>query len=668
MGRASGLGPRLFVFSMTGIIISGIITVMFLTKSINLDNFYNVGALYDIADTNYMIQGDNWNYDYESGLIVAHAKNASCVYSVNHSRKNWGYLYLDIRNLSEDTPAKMDFLGADSELLYTIDFELQNGGNILQLQESNVYYFRFSVQNPVSFAINGIQFQERAQDFAWNQAPAVFAVALVCCFPIMFLTLFLIYRRAGRRARSKRNPWIEVFQRCYARILERCSALLYGFSEREKSLLRRIFFLISFLILYFSYRRGWKGDILSQRRMILALGICFLCIAILSWEGSNRLANWRNPLVYAWFAISFLCIVSDFVVVKHIRNIGIFMLCAMGPFYMAQSNMKKPERLIRDLLASLRWFYWAVCLVCLIFRPFTPGIRYNGIYDNPNLFAGFLAGVHIAFLTCLDENLGKERVKKRVLLENILGLVTIWGFLQLTESLTSLLTWLMEWVVFLWKQFPNEKNRIYYQNLRRVLLLSLISIGLVSTLGKWGISNVSNVIDTYLVLEDEQQLPASGISSPLSLKVEAAGDTGLSDRIIQKITSGEWYSLFTGRTLVWKTYIRNWNLFGHTGNLESLDGVWAHAHNAVLQMINNYGIFMMIPYLILLYYSIKYAIIAVLHENRTQLNLVFVLSSVSYVVLGLAEDMATPYSYMNWLIFYITLGGMFHQQSGKTET
>ena len=158
------------------------------------------------------------------------------------------------------------------------------------------------------------------------------------------------------------------------------------------------------------------------------------------------------------------------------------------------------------------------------------------------------------------------------------------------------------------------------------------------------------------------------LSSPFSLKAEAADNTGVSRRVLDKIISGEWDFLFTGRTIVWKSYIRNWNLLGHSGYQECIDGKRMHAHNAVLQMVNNYGIFIVIPYVIMLYYSLKYGIKAVFHKKRVRMNLFFVLSSANYIVQGLAEDIATPYTLISWLMFYIALGGMFHQRSGKTET
>lgn len=667
MGKANSRGLKLFIFLMTGVILSGIITVMYLTKSVNLDNFYDVGALYDILDTDYQIPGENWLYDYEKGLVVTQAEDAYCTYAVKHSRKNWGFFYLDIGNLSGNVPARIDFLGKEGEVLDSIDFDLREGRNVLRLQEESIYSFRFMVRNPASFAIRGMQFREREQEFSWSQAPPVFTVALVCCLLVMAMMLFLLRLFAGKRRSSGGGLWLGILQKCYICVLERCSVWVYGFSTQERALLRRVFFFACLVLMHFSRTLGWVGNFATQRRMVLMLGIFILCIALLSWEGNHKIPNWRNPLAYAWLAICVMCIVSDFIVPKNLRYLGLFMLCAMGPFYLAWNSMKKPERLIREFLSALRWFYWGSCVFCLFFHPFVPGIRYIGIYTNTNAFAGFLVTANVAFLTWLDENLERDRLKKHMLAENTFGLVTIWGFLMLTESITSLMAYVLEWVIFLWKQFPAEKKAVYRKNVRQVLLLSVISFVIVMTAGRWGLAHVPHMMGTASAFQEGERELATG-TSLFSLKAEAADNSGLSERLLQKITSGEWYSLFTGRTLVWKAYMRGLNLFGHSGYQECFNGMRMHAHNAVLQMMHYYGIFIVIPYLIMLYYSVKYGILTIFNKKRMRMNLFFLLASINYVVQGLAEDIATPYAFVSWFMFYIALGGMFQQQPGKSET
>lgn len=103
------------------------------------------------------------------------------------------------------------------------------------------------------------------------------------------------------------------------------------------------------------------------------------------------------------------------------------------------------------------------------------------------------------------------------------------------------------------------------------------------------------------------------------------------------------------------------NLFGHANYLECFDGKATHAHNALLQMMSYYGVFTAVPYLVILYYSVKYGILAIFNRKRSGISLFFLMAAVNYIIQGLAEDMATPFFYISWLTFFIALGGIAHQ-------
>ena len=78
---------KCFVIFMVGIILSGIITVMYLTESINLACFYDVGDLYEISSSYYKISGENWLYDYEKDRIVTQEENASFSLQMENKKK-----------------------------------------------------------------------------------------------------------------------------------------------------------------------------------------------------------------------------------------------------------------------------------------------------------------------------------------------------------------------------------------------------------------------------------------------------------------------------------------------------------------------------------------------------------------------------------------------------
>lgn len=661
MKRTSNWSLKFAIVLMIGLLFSEMVTAMYLTESINLDCFYNVGNLHEIYWEYYRKPGIQWFYDSDTKRIWTEGENASCFIDVKSSQKSWNYLCLEIGDLSGNGQWQIQFLDWDNNLLYVRNQEIHDGSNILQLQEGEIYAINIVVKTPSSFSIKKIQFRERLQNFEWNQAPWIYVRVLVFYFLIIFLFYGLVrYYRGTKHPVHKKGIWIETLQKFYTRILESAGKLFQGISPIGKPGLRKLLFLASLLTVYFIIRR-WGTSILIQRRQVALLAVCLILITLLSWERTKKVVNWRNPLVSAWVVLWLMAIVSEFVVGKKAENAGIFMLGVMAPFYMAWNSMKKPERLIRDFLTALRWFYWGGSIFCLFFRAFESGIRYSGIYGNPNIFASYLVTANIAFLVCLDENLSREKLKYHILVENVLGLVTIWGFLQMTESVTSLAAYVMEWIVFLWKQFPNEKQAVYRKNLRKVLAASICCVVIVGLFGKWCLSNVPKIWEIEFEGEEYQLVNGRG---SLTLIAEASGqesDTRKPSRLLQKLNTGEWDALFTGRVGIWKAYIRNWNLFGHYDNQEFSNGKNMHAHNILLQMMHDYGVFIAVPYLIVLYYSLKYGIKAVFHKRKAGMSLFFLLAAVNFIVHGVAENRATPYMYISWLTYYIALGGMFSQ-------
>lgn len=654
-------GLKITILLITGILLSWMLTAMYLTESVNWQCFYDVGNLYDISSGYYRQPGIQWSYDAAVGTIQTEGEDASCYFYVNSSQKNWNYLYLTIGDLDRNSQWRIEFYDQDGELLFTRSLYVQNGRNILQLQEGEIYGIKMIVNCPSSFSIERIQFREKEQDFEWSQAPWTFiGVFISYALAVFIIYEFLRYYKRVKHPEPRKGIWAVTMQKMYASMLEHIGKLFGGISQAAKSGLRKLLFLTILLIPYIVYRMGYSA-LLIVRRENLLLSVCFLLIALLSWERSRRRVDCRNPLVYSWSILWLMVLISDFVLGRAVQSAGIFMIGAVAPFYMAWNYMRRPERLTRDFLAALRYLYWAGSVYCLFFRPYEPGYRYTGIYGNSNLFAGYLVTVNIAFLANLSEHLGREKLKNRVLAENVLGLVTIWEFLKMTESVTALVAYVMEWTVFLWGQFPVEKRKSYQRNLRKGLAMSLVCIVIVGVSGKWCLSNVPKIWEVEF--KEQEHQPLTG-DSTLSLVAEAAGQnayaSGLSERLRQKITSGEWYDLFAGRDEIWKNYIRNWNLFGHYGNIESLDGKTMHAHNALLQMMNDYGIFIAVPFLLMLYYSLKYGIKAVFVKKK--FGLFFLLAAVNYIVQGLAEN--TPYLSYSWLTYYIALGGLFSQPQG----
>lgn len=654
---------KIVIFLLVGMILSGIISIMYLTGSINFTQFYDMGELYDIPSSDYKREEENWRYNYSTKLIEVGTGDARHFFENKSLWKNWNYFCLELKNVSQAIPCQVEVLDRKENTMYTLERELQNGSNVLTLQGGSIYGVYLVIKEPCSFHISRMQFREKLQEFGWQEILLTYGVVFAIYLGVLLLFLFIRRNAPSESACKNRGCWMEKVQEAYSYLLYQAVGARQNLFVHTRPQIRRLLFLISLLLVWYLNFSGWKWQILPQRRSVFLLGFMLLLIAFFSGEVRGRTVNWKNPLMYAWLIFWLMCLISEFVVGKLIQNVGIFMLGCMGPLYMAWSSMNKPERLLKDLLAAIRWSYWLACFFCIFFRPYMEGMRYIGIYSNTNLFAGYLVTVNIAFLIRLDENLNKETLKNRMLWNNILALVSLCGFLLLTESITSMAAYVAEWIVFIWKQFPNEKTRAYQRNIRRTVVICLCSAVLVGIPGMWCLNNIPRLLNTSLSFPGDSYLVRE---HHLSLVAKAdSGDSGISERILSKIQSGDWDELFTRRTEIWKTYVRHLNLFGHKEYLVCFGYQRTHAHNILLQTMYYYGVFAAVPYLVMLYYSVKYGILAIFNKRRSGFNLFFLMAAVNFIVQGLAEDIMTPYLCISWLVYFIALGGLVNQPGNK---
>ena len=144
MGKANRGILTFNVLLLIGIIFSGIVTLIHLTGSINLQNFYDVGELYDISNGDYRTSGEHWIYNFTSEKIEIETENASHVFLIENSRKEWNYVYLEVADLIKSSWWDIEFLDQNSQVQYTVSLPIQNGRNILKLQEGEVYAIRIS--------------------------------------------------------------------------------------------------------------------------------------------------------------------------------------------------------------------------------------------------------------------------------------------------------------------------------------------------------------------------------------------------------------------------------------------------------------------------------------------------------------------------------------------
>lgn len=667
MGRTVKWSIKTSMCFLFGLISCVILTVMYLAQSINIECFYDVGDIYNVRKLAYAYAGNNWLCDSTTEEINITEDIANKMFAVEVQKKHWNYLYLDLENLPKETVWEVQVLNQAFEAAGTIQQEMRNGINILELPEQEVYGINFVVsgEKGLTFSLKKIQFRERIKMFGLEEFFPAFAVIsflfLLGCF---FVRGIWRKRRISRGTRA--GQWIGDAQKFYAYLLAKGSKVQDLFTPYLIPKARACLFFLCFLLIYLMVAYRWRWKFAAQNQMVLLIGICILLIGFLSWEGKKPFAYWKNPLVAAWFALWLFCMVSEFFVEKTFRNIGIFMLLSVTPFYFSWNQMENPTELIRDLKRALGCFYWASCIFCIVCRPLTAGVRYMGSFNNPNTFAGFLATANLVFLDNLGQGFQKfpngQKKKKLQLINGTAGVASIFFFLQLTQSVTGIAVFVLECMIFLLRLFLNRKQGGHGKCLLKLVGAALLSSVLIFTLGRWCLVNVANLLHTVVHLPgDFYQI--AGNKGFFTFAAYAANDElPVLNRIVQKLSGNNYTVLLSGRDVVWDVYVRQLNLLGHEKWMEIWEGRM-HAHNNLLQMMYDYGVFVALPYLATVYYSLRYSL-----ENffQNQEFSLFVFGAVvNYHVAGIAEDVSSPYAFASWLVYYLVIGSLFIKQADK---
>lgn len=648
-----------------GVIICAIITVMHLTNSFNLECFYDAGDVYRVSNTEFMVSGSNWVYDYNTESINITEEIATKAISIRGSQKNWKFLYLELEGLQTSSDWNIYFWNENWEAIGLANQKMQNGLNIIPIEPEEIYAVNFEILNQqgLNFVPKKMQFREQLKPFEWKEFVTVFGITF-CLYLLLSFAAYQWKKRKGTRRRIM-LPWVEGVQNFYGGVLESGAGFCQKLSVQVKAKIRSICFFLCFIDIHLAIVKNWRWQILIQRKQVTFLGACLLVIAFISWEGKKKDVSWRNSLVYGWFALWILCIVSEFVVQKSSRAVGFFMILAVTPFYLSWNQMERPQDLLVDLKRAMRWYYWLGCIFCIVCRPADIGYRYMGLFPNPNTFAAYLTTLNLVFLDDMNEALQKRHVKYKEFLENAAGLVSVVCFLQWTQSVTSFAAYAVVMLLFFWRQFLNRKKEGYGKNVIKSFCAVMLSSLLIATVGKWCLINAAEIFDTVVSFPNDIYEIRNQVS-PASMVVHAANNQGIAifQRISLKLFSHNISLSLSGRDTIWIDYLQNLNLFGHQNHLEC-SGMVIAAHNNFLQMMHIYGVFVLLPYVVMFYFTIKNSMKNLWNGQKMSL---FVAGAVlNFHVIGIAESVTTPYSFACWLTFYIVIGSLFCASDERRE-
>ncbi len=123
---------HMFLLFLTGLLISVMITMVWLGGSFNIREFMSVGRVYDVSPVALQQNSRRWSYDENKQGFWILKKRAGKYFDLNGLDQPWNYLYLTIRETSVETlSGYVRYFGPGREKRYEQAIELHKGENII---------------------------------------------------------------------------------------------------------------------------------------------------------------------------------------------------------------------------------------------------------------------------------------------------------------------------------------------------------------------------------------------------------------------------------------------------------------------------------------------------------------------------------------------------------
>lgn len=392
-----------------------------------------------------------------------------------------------------------------------------------------------------------------------------------------------------------------------------------------------------------------------KRFLIGGIFLFVLTVLMAGQETKLRVNNWRNPVVYGWFYFSVCQCISDFIVAKNIPYVGYLQLLAFGSLFFVWMNQKEKGDFLREIRTAVLINYVIALLFCVCFRPFTEGYMYSGYWLNPNTFGHHLALVCAALISAVIEELRKKKFTWG-LLGSVTGLLIAVNLMWKTQCRLAMVILGLSLVMGMAKIIKTE-------NIKRTVLLVMTAAVLavpVNLIWNWSIENISPMLNMQKEFSGDVILITKE-NSFFEMKVHAAEENEKisQNKLVRKLQTAISLDEFTsGRISIYKVYLRKMNLCGHSWR-ESINGISNYAHNEWLNMAYRYGIFSLIPYIVMWLGVLRNACLKYKKgEREAFFGLVLVLV---FLVVSMGDCTELPFRNFQWIIPYLAIGYFFEQ-------
>lgn len=273
---------------------------------------------------------------------------------------------------------------------------------------------------------------------------------------------------------------------------------------------------------------------------------------------------------------------------------------------------------------------------------------YNGPFLNREYLAAYAVIVLVAFLSELYYCLFHRKVvlrKIKIVVFGIGAAVCVY-YLYVSYTMICILAGIAVLMIFAIMLLQNRKS---------------LALGLAKTIGilcAAVVFSTAVVIPFHMALKSLPEYMETNLDyqdDRLETRLDAAtlAALQLSDPMTwEGITS----TTAIGTRQVWTEYLGRMNLFGHDGTLY-VNRQKTMACNGLIEMAYRYGIFILVPYSLLL--------LGCLYHAWKERGYLMFAATVAFGIVMLTQNIELPFAHPLWMIFYLGMGSWFVSEAEK---
>ncbi len=655
---------NLIIWLAVGIMAAAVPTLMLVSHSSSLNDFYKCGKVCDITHPYRESDSQGYQYSAADGCFLVTEAEAHKQFDTWRGNTKWNYMILELSQLNvEELPAQIVFLSADWEILATKDVLLHEGENVIKKKGKRYRYVDIVLRDcqGVTLSIDKLQFRVKLLSYDPAQAVGVFAAAFLLYLLVTGGTAYF-FRKSGWCPDWYRI--IEGLQSLYLFAGEPVGRFFGRLGERARAAIRTALFL--FLILYMMIVMDlhmYEGAAYLWIHCLVG-SIVFLLLGFLCYDKQLVRIAWNRRLLGAWLLLWLLAAVSDVIVPKRYAYQGYIMVFVLGFFYFMWNNMRDRRQIFHDLIAAIRISFVITTVFCFVCRPWTEGMRYLGSYYRPGMYGMYLLFVCIALLCCVDRELSRDGWSWRLFL-SMTGFALAGFLLWKTQSSSGIIPVFAACVIWLFYRLVLLKGRAKRKKTLAAIALMIVIAVPVSYAGTWGLLHLPHILGTEIKIKSDADFDITvwNYFEPETVYAgqEEADVSIMEHRIIKKLFGRQSLEKISSmRNFYWAAHLREMNLTGHAYKAKIWGGTrWPH--NGVIAMMYRYGIFAGMPYVVMVgccfFGGWRY-----LRRTADSYGYFMFASMVACVFLILIENLELPFLYLCWIVMYTMMGELFAEE------